>query len=97
MPDAPLAPIGTPMELRDPSTGRYIMRPAFYPPSDPRHSTTLAAYIKGRTLLHYYGPDDTRDGIHIAATEVGVYETHRIVYFGPHEFVPCDPDDEVAA
>jgi hypothetical protein len=96
MPDAPLAPFGTPMELRDPSTGRYVTRPAFYPPSDERHTTTLAAYIKDRTLLYYYGPDETRDGTHIAATQVGAYDTHRIVYFSPHEFVRCEPDGEVA-
>lgn len=44
------------MELRDPNTGRYITQPAFYPPSDPRHSTRLAASIKGRMLLHHYRP-----------------------------------------
>ena len=94
MPDTPLAPFGTPMYLRNSTTGHPVTRPAFYPPSDPRHTTTLAAYIKGRTLLYYYGPDETRDRIHIAATPVGAYETHRLVYFAPEEFEPCEAEVE---
>jgi len=97
MPDAPLAPLGTPMHLVDPATGRPVTRPAFFPPSDVRHETHLAGIINGRERLFYYGPDATRDGIHVAATVVSAYGAPRIVYFGPHEFVLADPDEDAAA
>jgi hypothetical protein len=87
MSDAPLAPFGAPRYLRDQSTGCFITRPAFYPQSDPRPSKKPANHIKGWTLVHYFGLDETRDGIHVAATLVARFATHRIVHLAPDGFV----------
>jgi len=87
MPDAPLAPVGTRLRLQRLDGGRFA-RPGFYPPHDPRHQTHLAGIITSGDRLFYLGPDETREGIHVAGSsrDLGARQD-RIVYFAPGEAV----------
>jgi hypothetical protein len=93
MPDAPLAPVGTPLRLRR-LDGERFARPGFFPPQHPEHETHLAGIITGSDRLYYLGPDATRDALHVAGSSLDLdAQGSRIVYFAPGEAELLEGDE----